>query len=744
MRAMLGAGRAGPEPMFWQLTDFAAGNLRCLAACAGNPRISHVADTPCRVPADFIGICVASAEDPACDDYVIARLREAGVRHVRLDYSYASRDNHTGRFLDRLVGDGFRVCLHVVQPFDEAIRMPAPAAAGHWRAFLHRTFAEVRGRVEMVEAGATCNRRKWQGYRSFDAFLKAWCIARDEAQAAGLMLAGPNVTDFEPTYNAGLLETLSHLRVLPDIQTDNLFVERATEPERFDHKILGAHAAGLLRMNLIRKARTLEVIGRLHGIRDTMCTHVAWSARRVRRFLIDVEEKQADYLARYLVLAAASGSLSRVYWGPLIGQREGLIDDGTQEYPPIPHVTLYGRVPGKVADFRVRPAFQAFQTVGRLLPGAEFRRHVATGPLQILEFVCGDRLLHAVWTVNGRAVDAREVYGPEDAAAAQVVSRDGQTLPGLPDLFTERPVYVFWPDASRAVAAGEPRTLGGLRVLHPSVAGFRPAVHEAWRGIVQVREGDAAALAPDALEGGPGRQTLRHSRNMVWEAPDPARPGHAIVVKKSRIRSAHQRALERNRPSKAFRSWNGAVELLRRGISTPRPLAAFERGEHPALEDSYYVCEKSPCRFSVRQAFSAFRAGADAFEGLPATVLYRTLAAFVEDMHGRGVHHRDLSAGNVLFDTGPTGEPFFSLIDTGRARFHPRALTLVERLSDLKRICHPLHGAGRREFLEAYMVFAKRRLKAPMLVPVALYDFKHWLKKKLRPLRPSRRARGSG
>ncbi|MGZ8250879.1 MAG: hypothetical protein ACXW1P_00920, partial [Methylophilaceae bacterium] len=40
------------------------------------------------VPNDFVGICVATAQDPAIDDYVIARLLELGVRHVRLDFTY--------------------------------------------------------------------------------------------------------------------------------------------------------------------------------------------------------------------------------------------------------------------------------------------------------------------------------------------------------------------------------------------------------------------------------------------------------------------------------------------------------------------------------------------------------------------------------------------------------------------------------------------------------------------------------
>src|SRR5690606_23826249 len=109
------------------------------------------------------------------------------------------------------------------------------------------------------------------------------------------------------------------------------------------------------------------------GVRDTWSTHVAWSNRRIDRVLPNVDEKQADYLARYYLLAAASGSLSRVYWGPMIGQREGIIDDGTDEYPAqFPHVLRYEHVSGEVDQYKVRPAHAAMKTIARLIPGARY------------------------------------------------------------------------------------------------------------------------------------------------------------------------------------------------------------------------------------------------------------------------------------------------------------------------------------------------------------------------------------
>jgi hypothetical protein len=47
---------------------------------------------------------------------------------------------------------------------------------------------------------------------------------------------------------------------------------------------------------------------------------------------------------RYLALAASSGALRRVYWGPLICSRDGLVDDGVEGYPEIDQDSHYESV----------------------------------------------------------------------------------------------------------------------------------------------------------------------------------------------------------------------------------------------------------------------------------------------------------------------------------------------------------------------------------------------------------------
>jgi len=689
------------------------------------------------VPNDFFGICVASSPDPACDDYVIARLHELGIRHVRLDFTYSDRDGYTQRFLDRLIDDGARVCLHLVQPHEEARKMHLGGPQQRWREFLGHVLDAYGDGIELVEIGSTCNRRKWTGY-TMSALVTAWQIAHDEARRRGITLAGPNVTDFEPVYNAGLLGMMRADGNRPDIHSTNLFAERATQPEAFDHKIMGRRLAPLGKFNLVKKARILRQISEAHGVTSTMSMHVAWSKRRIERRLTNSREKQADYLARYLCLAAASGSLDRAYWGPLIGQREGLIDDGTREYPDLPHVWYYGRANGDVPAYGILPAFNALRTVVSVISGAVFAATRARGnDLFILEFVTETHRVHVVWTTNGRAAVATGCYDQRDLGSAQVFHRDGEEMAAPPCLFTETPVYLRWPvgDAAVNVRRGA-RAMPRVRVPHPSVAECRPVSAPGWRGLsvclADQGESGPAELVPGNLQPGGGSTMLRRGRNNVWRMTF---AGKEVVVKQFRIRAWHRRILDRHKPSRARRAWHGAVELQRRGIGTPRPLAFFENPEAPSLQNSIFVCEACEGPGSVRTAFTAFADGDTSFAGVPDKKFYARLAQFACTMHDRGVYFRDFSPGNILVRTGDGGACGFALIDTTRLRTYEREVPFRQRLADLKRTCHPLHWKGREAFLRAYMRYAGISYGAWMKWPLALYDLKHVLKR-LRPRRP--------
>lgn len=696
------------------------------------PAVGH------RIPEDFVGMCVASSPDPTCDDYVIDRCNEMGFRQVRVDYTFGSGENHTARFLERLLDDSFRVLLHLVQPLEEAKDIESQGSQDRWREFVSDTLDRWGDRIDAVEIGSTINRHKWAGYPT-GAFMIAWRIAHDVAKERGVRLVGPNVTDFEPFYNVAYLAQMHRDDVLPEVQTTNLFAERAYEPEFYDHCVFGPRLARLFKFNTIKKARLLQKIGRWYAIPQTWSTHVAWSARRINRVLPNIEEKQADYLARYMILAAASGSLSRAYWGPMIGHREGLIDDGDDYYPDHrPHVALYDLAKGTVQDYQKRPALEAMRHFTRLIPGATYEGGaIATPDIQIHVFSDLERTTHACWTTNGHAADPTQWYDRAALAGAAWTDRDGRSMPEPPHLFTESPCYASWPVGEAPPVPRDDRAVMPSLVIHKPV---RPHQGNGWRGMIDAdSDADLAlllgAIDPERIEQTERHETLRDARNAVWRISDPINEGCSLVVKRARLNKLHKRITDRWKPAKARRSWNGACELARRGIPTPTPIAFFEREQRASLGVSYYLCRFQEGDSSVRTYFTAYARGAAQCGGFEESAFYAALIPFLLNMHKRGVYFRDLSAGNILVIEEPDGGISFSLIDTGRARFFNRKVTMAQRLSDLKRICHPLHWEGRERFVGMYLDAIGETFTPRRKLPFRMYDLKHQVKRPIKRLR---------
>ena len=74
------------------------------------------------------------------------------------------------------------------------------------------------------------------------------------------------------------------------------------------------------------------------------------------------EEEYAKFLCRYVLLAVASGHVSRVYWWRLVHRGFGLVDDADASNP------------------RRRPAFESLKTLFAQLAGARFERRLADVP----------------------------------------------------------------------------------------------------------------------------------------------------------------------------------------------------------------------------------------------------------------------------------------------------------------------------------------------------------------------------
>ncbi|HEY6394831.1 MAG TPA: lipopolysaccharide kinase InaA family protein, partial [Candidatus Binataceae bacterium] len=587
-----------------------------------------------------------------------------------------------------------------------------------------------------VEVGSTPNRSRWSGY-TYNSYAKSFEIAYEIANRRNLEVAGPNITDFEPFYNIIFLSLLRSRGCLPDIHSDNLFVERVMEPEAYDYRVAGTLGVRFLHFDLAGKCEMLRQISNRFGIAKTFCTHTAWSGRRIARLQDDVEEKQADYLVRYLMLAASRGAFERVYWGPLVGRREGLIDDGSSNYPALPRVVLFDRLFGDVRHYRERVAYYAMRSLVQLLAGAKVTaRHRDESGRQMLEFMRADgERVHAVWTRDRRAAEPRSGYSEQVLRAARVFDRDGNEIRSNLFAFSEKPIFLIWPDGygpvSSDLRAGHDAC--GIRVCSKRDFRFAPWSDRAWRGAIALAPDEdiderAQTLLPPRLESAHVVSVLRHARNRVWVIDDPARSRSLLSIKRS---TTHRYA-----PRNALLSWNNSSEMLRRGVITPMPLAFFEPVGRHARHFSYFVSDYVENAWTARQAFNAFRDRKSEYRGFRKQDVYAATAKFLLKMHGRGVFHRDLSAGNLLMRASEQAQVLdLWVVDTSRARFFSKPLRIEYRIADLIRLCHPLDWSNREEFAGLYFELLGTSLTTWRRLPFTYYDWKHLLKNRLRTIR---------
>ncbi|MBW6475003.1 MAG: hypothetical protein K0B14_17890, partial [Anaerolineaceae bacterium] len=406
------------------------------------------------IPSDFFGVNVAAAENPQSDGYILERLKALDIKQVRMAFTYDSFDSPSQRLLDQLLAKGFDVMLVVVPPREKARAILFDTTAqNEWIAFVRKVLSRYAGSVSILEVGSTPNRKKWSGYR-LRSYIKAWQLATKQVEHTAICLAGPNVQDFEPHANRLLLKAMQRISVAPNVHTNNLFVERVIEPEAYDHRALGALATKVVKLNLIKKARILKSIGSRVGCQRFFSTCFFWSTKRLRRTSLWPQQKKVDYKARYLILAASSGALDRIYWGPLICSRDGLICDGNTDYPEIDHSTFYGKIRGEYADFSITPAFKSLAYVSKRLQGSFCEAAVNTVEgLHHFSFKGADgRYFHACWCRDGQAIRLTDLYSPEQLAMAEFTDACGFSVTD-PMSISEQVFFVDFPSATSQVLA---------------------------------------------------------------------------------------------------------------------------------------------------------------------------------------------------------------------------------------------------------------------------------------------------
>jgi hypothetical protein len=386
---------------------------------------------PHEVGRDFFGINVAASPSRELEDYHLDRLRALGVTHVRTDYAYESDRPATERWIGRLCAEDFDVLVHIVQPFDDASQMDHEGHRDRWIRFLEKVFQRFEGKVHRYEIGSTPNRHRWSGY-SIGDYAAAFRAAHQVAGDCGVELIGPNVHGFAPGFLATLLDELRGARVYLPLVTLNLGGTKAGPTEAGMNKASRRGGTGLA-----DQCMHLEQIARDAEMGSLACTYADWPAGAG-------EEHCADSLTRLLVLAAAAGTLQRIYCGQLSGFPRGLIDNGERvRYdPPAAYQCLQNA--GSIGDYRERPAFAAFRTLVNQLAGARFVRSIETDDLRkayVFEFEKQDGCLWVGWTTNGTAMDPRRLA--PGLALTSAIDRDGQEIAGTADVkLTKTPVFL--------------------------------------------------------------------------------------------------------------------------------------------------------------------------------------------------------------------------------------------------------------------------------------------------------------
>jgi hypothetical protein len=690
------------------------------------------------IPNHFLGICVASNTNIETDTYIINELQTLGLRHVRLDFSYHDLDSFNARFLQRLIAEGFLITLHLIAPFDAAKKMHEEQEQIRWQQFLTTVLARFGASIKQIEIGNTINRKRWAGY-DINGFLIAWEIAYNTIKAHNIPLLGPNIQDFEPMYNISLLKTLQTKNQLPDVHTDNLFVERVIEPERDDRRVFKYKWTRIFKYNLIKKARLLQKIGADFGVPKTLSSAAFWAIYRIKRILPDGEQKQADYLVRYFTLLAASGAMQQANWGALICHREGLINDGLSdaEYPALERISHYQSADGELAQYTRHPSFDAMQTLVKKFNGARYQTTIANGKhLEIHHFTQGNAQYHIAWTTNGKVAYLADIYGEESLKSAKILNRDGKSLEKNSAFICECPIYLCW-DAHANIAVLAKPSVAHHVAIHPHIHNLQyfRFNQDGWSGLVLATDTNQAkqlieALHPDKLSAPDKSQSLRHARNAIWAIQDPRNAQAKLTVKQPIKMYPHKTLLDRFKPSKARRSWNGAIELLRRGIGTAQPIAYFEKVGDKTLKQNFYICEHVQSDFSIGEIFSAFARGEPVFHGLTPEEVYKQFAQFCHIMHGRLIFFRDFSGGNILVKQDENRRLSFSLIDTARLRaLEMPPLPMQYRLADLVRACHKLHKAGRERFMQIYLGLNGQQFDRQAKLAFFLYDCKVKLKR---------------
>jgi len=668
---------------------------------------------PHLVPSDFVGINIASNDNEETDEYIFNKIQELSIKNLRIYFSYKDFNTHKQRIINKCKNFNGKLIVNLSVPPEEAHLISTESGLLVWKNFITKFFNEFRHIPFDIEIGSTINRKSWTNL-PYKSFFRIWSVAYHIVKLNNRRIIGPNITDFEPHVNFGILAKLKNKHQLTDAQSNNLFAERTIEPEPFDHRVLSRFFSKILKIDLYKKSSIYKFISNNYEIKKIISSNAFWSIKRIGRLRDNPQDYQAKYLTRYFTMLAAKGDFDQIFWGPLICQREGLINDNTDEseYPELEQVTFYNQAKGYLSSYSHRPSFYACKFFNSLIPGSTFIKNYSSIPeIQILEFEKNDRVIHVIWTMNSHISDIFDFYLPTSIDRAEIKNYLGNNIESIQSI-TENPYFLIWHVQDRPTIIQKGKVISDL-VVDPKLNYFH--LHDPqWTGIIQADDKNTSDLIinhchPSILSVPDQVSSLRKSRNAVWVKNI---PGYGkVVIKKPLKIYAHKIFLNRNKPNKSMRSWNGAMSLLNKGLNTADPIALFSLKNDKSQLENYYISRYVE-GFTFNDLAQHFF-NQNIFHGFSKREIFEQCATFINKMHSRGIYFRDLSAGNIIIIISNRSFDF-SLIDTGRIKDFNNRLSFQAkktlRFADMVRLLNKFDWEVRNIFLKKYFQLNNRKL----------------------------------
>lgn len=175
--------------------------------------------------------------------------------------------------------------------------------------------------------------------------------------------------------------------------------------------------------------------------------------------------------------------------------------------------------------------------------------------------------------------------------------------------------------------------------------------------------------------------------------------GEITMVKSFKVPGTFKRLIYGTfRKSKARRSFENSIELKKRGIHVPEPMAFTERIVGGQLYESFYFSKFESDTFTLHDVLLE-KVHVDQKE------LLHSFTVYVYELHQKGVYHLDLTPGNVLV-SGTSGAYRFSLVDVNRMRFFSKPIAPEKAVANLGRLTNLPHVIS--DILDTYASVSKK------------------------------------